>query len=220
MVEIIEKLEDIKKMGEYYIQEKDKQLKIECKVQSIRIYDITARMIYLKEVKDRDSIQTFKEISKKVNNCKELIEHIAFKSNFNFREMNKNEIFNPFFKELEGELQIKSKTGRFTKTQVEKILKHKDTKVIREQKCTDDYAYDAKVNFEKGTVVDKLSMLEEVYRSFNSACEFENGEFSIFTVGNSTITKIINKNIKLVNEKAQEKPLKTRNRTRTRGQER
>lgn len=197
MITIINNIGEIKSMGEYYIQEGDKQLRIDCKVELVRIYDITAGVVYRKVVKDWDSTPSFREVARKVNNCRELVEYLAFQSDFEFEEM-KRKIFNPFFKELTGELKIKSKNGIFTKAQVKKILKHKDTKVIRECKYTDDYAYDAQVNYEEGVVVDKLSMLEEVDSYFNSACTFKNGEFSVFTGGMSTITKIINKNIKVV----------------------
>lgn len=198
MITVINNINEIKGMGEYYIQEGDKQLRIDCKAELIRVYDLSAGMVYRKSIKEWNSFPSFREVARKVTNCSELVEYLAFQSDFEFREMDKNEIFNPFFKELEGELKIKSKNGRFTKAQVKKILKHKDTKVVRECKYTDDYAYDAQVKYEEGVVIDKLSTMEEVDSYFDSACEFKNGEFSIFTAGMSTITKIINKNIKVV----------------------
>lgn len=42
MITIINNIGEIKSMGEYYIQEGDKQLRIDCKVELVRIYDITA----------------------------------------------------------------------------------------------------------------------------------------------------------------------------------
>lgn len=198
MITIINNINEIKRMGEYYIQEGDKQLRIDCKVELVRIYDITAGVVYRKVVKDWDSTPSFREVARKVTNCRELVEYLAFQSDFEFREMDRNEIFNPFFKELEGELKIKSKTGRFTKAQVKKILKHKDTVIVRDAVYTDDYAYDAQYNFQNGVAIDNLTMLEEVETYFDGSTTFRGGEFKIYTYGNSNVTLIKNKNIKVV----------------------
>lgn len=196
MTRIINSLKEME-MGEQYLKEGNKELKINCKVEFIQIYDLTAGMVYSEEINNWDTVVIFNRLieNKNIQTAEELVEYLAFKSDFRIREIYKNEVFNPFFKELEGELKIKSKTGRFTKAQVEKILKHKDTKVIRKNVYTDDYAHDAENNYSKDIEVSRLDMLQEVKEDFHKACEFENGEFTVFTVGYSKSTRIINPNI-------------------------
>ena len=199
MIRIINSLKEIE-MGEQYLKEGNKELKINCKVEFIQIYDLTAGMVYSEEVNNWDTAVIFNRIieNKNIQTAEELVEYLAFKSDFRIREIYKNEVFNPFFKELEGELKIKSKSGHFTKTQVEKILKHKDTTIIRDYAYTDDYAYDAYMNFNKGTEISRLDMLEEVRQFFSRALTYENGEFTLLTVGHSKSAKVINPNITII----------------------
>lgn len=196
MTRIINSLKEVQ-MGDNYIKEENKELKIECKRELLRVYDLSSGMVYIKVLDgELNTTLVIKSILKEAGKTvMELIEHLAFKSDFRIREIYKNEVFNPFFKELEGELKIKSKTGHFTKTQVEKILKHKDTKVIRKNVYTDDYVHDAENNYKAGVEVSRLDMLQEVKEYFHTACEFENGEFTVFTVNYSKSTRIINPNI-------------------------
>lgn len=198
MTRIINSLKEIE-MGDNYIKEEKKELKIECKRELLRVYDLSSKVVYTKTFDENNTALVLKNILKEAGETAvELIEYLAFKSDFKIREIYKNEVFNPFFKELEGELKIKSKTGYFTKTQVEKILKHKDTKIIRNNVYTDDYAYDAENNYKTGVEVSRLDMLDEVRQFFHGTCGFENGKFTVFTVGLTHSTEIINPNIVII----------------------
>ena len=130
------------------------------------------------------------------------IEVLAFdiKENFKCQEFDKSNVFNPFVKTLSGKLEIKSKTGRFTKAQVKKILCHEDTEVSIEGVYTDDYAWDNAVNFQRGKKMNRIDMLEEVFKYFHHATTFKNESrtFGVYTGGYSTLTEIKNKNIVLV----------------------
>lgn len=198
MTRIINSLKEIE-MGDNYIKEGNKELKIECKRELLRVYDLSSKVVYTKTFDEDNTALVLQEVLKEAGETAvELVEYLAFKTNFKIREIYKNEVFNPFFKELEGELKIKSKTGHFTKAQVEKILKHKDTKIIRNNVYTDDYAYDAENNYKTGIEVSRLDMLDEVRQFFHKACEFENGEFILFTVGWTHSTRIINPSIVII----------------------
>ncbi len=199
MIRIINSLKEVQ-MGDNYIKEGNKELKIECKRELLKVYDLSSGMAYVKVLDgELDTALVLQNIIEEAGKTViELVEYLAFKSNFKIREIYKNEVFNPFFKELEGELKIKSKSGHFTKTQVEKILKHKDTVIIRKNVYTDDYAHDAENNYKTGVEVSRLDMLQEVKEYFHKACEFENGEFTVFTVGYSKSTRIINPNITII----------------------
>lgn len=198
MINIITNLEI--RMGEQYFKDETGSLRIDCKVGLIRVWDLNSNMVYSKEYDKYDTSPIVLKILAKGNikTAIELIEYLISKTDFKMREFSKVEILNPFFKELEGELKIKSKAGYFTKTQVEKILKHKDTRIIRDYAYTDDYAYDAYMNFNKGTEISRLDMLEEVRQSFSRALTYENGEFTLLTVGHSKSAKVINPNITII----------------------
>ena len=198
MINIINNLEI--RMGEQYFKDETGSLRIDCKVDLIRIWDLNSQKVYFKEYDKYDTSPIVLKILAKGNikTAIELIKYLMSKTDFKMREFSKTEILNPFFKELEGELKIKSKTGCFTKAQVEKILKHKDTTIIRDYAYTDDYAYDAYVNFDKGTEISRLDMLEEVRQFFSRALTYENGEFTLLTVGHSKSAKVINPNITII----------------------
>lgn len=199
MINIINNLEI--RMGEQYFQDETGKLRIDCKVDLIRIWDLNSQMVFSKQYYDEYNTSpiVLKILVKgNIKTAIELINYLIAKTDFKMREFSKTEILNPFFKELERELKIKSKTGCFTKTQVEKILKHKDTVIIREYAHTDDYSYDAERNFETDVHISRLDMLEEGRQSFNGTLTYKNGEFSVLTAGHSQSSKIINPNITII----------------------
>lgn len=199
MIRIITDLKEIE-MGEQYFKDETGKLRIDCKVNLIRIWDLNSQTVYSKEYDKYNTSPIVLKIlaNENIKTVIELIEYLISKTDFKVREFSKTETLNPFFKELEGELKIKSKTGHFTKTQVEKILKHKDTVIIREYVHTDDYAYDSARNFEKDNHISRLDMLEEVRQFFNRASIFKEGKFSVSTAGHSQSSKIINPNIIII----------------------
>lgn len=137
-------------------------------------------------------------LGNELENITELLEYLDIVADYK-DEINKAKIMNPFFKPLSGKLEIKSKNGKLTKTQIKKVLQHKDTKVIRQDVYTDDYFHDAQMNYQSGIVLDNLDFLDEIINYFY-AChtelkELQHGEITVFTVGYSHTTKIYNKNI-------------------------
>lgn len=199
MIKILNNLNEVER-GEQYFKDETGSLKIDCKAESMKIYDLENNIVYSKEYDCYNTSLKLLRIIEgaRIKTVEELLLDLAHKTTFKRKEFSKNKILNPFFKELEGELKIKSKTGCFTKAQVEKILKHKDTVIIREYTHTDDYSYDAERNFETNVLISRLDMLEEVRQSFNEALTYDNEEFSVLTVGHSKSAKVINSNITII----------------------
>lgn len=199
MIKILNNLNEVER-GEQYFKDETGSLKIDCKAESMKIYDLENNIVYSKEYDCYNTSLKLLRIIEgaRIKTVEELLLDLAHKTTFKRKEFSKNKILNPFFKELERELKIKSKTGCFTKAQIEKILKHKDIVIIRKNVSTDDYAHDAENNYKIGVEVSRLDMLQEVKEYFHKACEFENGEFTVFTVSHSKSTRIINPNITII----------------------
>lgn len=208
MIKFIDDLAKIER-GEQFYQDKTGKLRIVCQqmcsYEEIKVYDFKTNLVYYKHISlDIPAHYEFRHIIKNhdIKNVYDLIEVLAFdiKENFKCKKFVKSDVFNPFIKTLSGKLEIKSKTGRFTKAQVKKILCHEDTEVSIEGVYTDDYAWDNAVNFQRGKKMNRIDMLEEVFKYFHHATTFKNESrtFGVYTGGYSTLTEIKNKNIVLV----------------------
>lgn len=82
-------------------------------------------------------------------------------------------------------IKISKKNVRLTKTQVKKILTHKDTEVIIDSKYSDDYAYDYAMNYFKNVKTSRLSALYDVFSYFNSAFIEKDNIVTLIVVGHS-----------------------------------
>lgn len=196
MIRIINELLEIK-TGVQFLKDTTGEAKICCMFQQLIVEDLQTGIRYYKDYSEHDTWIILKSIIRKYNikNLAELFELLAFNTElkFSIEEFNSKKEFNPFFNPLTGNLKIKSKNGIFTKSQVKKILQHKDTKVILKALTTDDYLYDSFI--EKKAKIDNLEVLEDVYSYFDGATTFKDGIFSIFTAGMSRLIEITNKNI-------------------------
>lgn len=183
--------------GVQYIKDSTGEARISCMFQQIIVEDLKTGMGYWKNVDEHTTYPEFRKIVRdnNITTLAELYEHMAFKErNISFEEFNPKKEFNPFFNELTGELKIKTKNGIFTKTQVKKILQHKDTKIIIKNSSSDDYLYDLEHSKKEA---DRLEVLDQVYRCFDAATNFENGSFGLFVAGMSVLYEVTNKNIKV-----------------------
>lgn len=90
---------------------------------------------------------------------------------------------------------LKVKSDKLTKTQIKKILSHKDTEVVISSKYSDDYAYDNEMNFFKGVKVSRLSALYDVFSYFDYACREKDNTVTLIVAGYSKTFDIKNKNL-------------------------
>ena len=201
MVRIINNLMEIER-GEQYFKDHTGEIKISCKIgaysEVVIINDLKTKKRYVKDLNEEipSNIQ-LKNLIKR-NGIETALDLIKIMEEISNTIQISPKVFNPFFKEITGIMEFKLKNGKFTKAQIKKILKHKDTIIIRESEYTDDYYADYLKNYNKGVEISKIDMLKEVEEDFKSACDYKDGEINIFTVGYSHLTKIKNKNIKIV----------------------
>lgn len=107
-----------------------------------------------------------------------------------FREYSHKAKFNPFYKELKGKIELKTKEDRLSKAQLKKLLKHVNSKVVIKYEFSDDYLTDASMNFMEGVEIHRNEFLKRI-------CEYgkyfikkdEKNEIEVFDGNNSYIVK-------------------------------
>lgn len=193
--EFIKSLNDVKN-GVYYYQDNTGKIEICCYVYDIKITDLENLTVYGK-TNIQDPVKFLKNIlnNLSIKDVKSLIDVFSNNDDFYSYPLRKNEVFNPFIKEIEGKLEIKIKKNKLTKPQIKKILSHKDTEVIISSKYSDDYAYDYEMNFFQGVKVSRLSALYDVFSYFDYACREKDNTVTLIVAGYSKTLDIKNKNL-------------------------
>ena len=149
-----------------------------------------------------NSVTVLKNILEKYNtiDIEEVIKVLP-QEKFEHDTFKKSNTFNPFFKRIEGELEIKLKAGtgrRLTKTQIKKILSHVDTIGEIESSYSDDYAYDYAMNYFKGVKMTSVEIMYDVINYFNSAFVEKSKEVILLVAGYSKTIVIKNPNLKFI----------------------
>ena len=193
--EFIKSLNDVKS-GVYYYQDNTGKIEICCYVYDLRITDLENLVVYTKTniLNPVELLKTYID-GLKVKDVKSLIKVLSSDDSFKSYTIEKKYTFNPFIKELDGKLEIKVKSNKLTKTQIKKILSHKDTEVVISSKYSDDYAYDNEMNFFKGVKVSRLSALYDVFSYFDYAYREKDNSISLCVAGYSKIFDVKNKNL-------------------------
>lgn len=193
--EFIKSLNDVKN-GVYYYQDNTGKIEICCYIYDIKITDLENLIVYGK-TNIQNSVKFLKNIldNLSIKDVKSLIDVFSNNDDFYSYPLRKNEVFNPFIKEIEGKLEIKIKKNKLTKPQIKKILSHKDTEVIISSKYSDDYAYDYEMNFFQGVKVSRLSALYDVSSYFDYACREKDNTVTLIVAGYSKTLDIKNKNL-------------------------
>ena len=193
--EFIKSLNDVKN-GVYYYQDNTGKIEICCYVYDIKITGLENLIVYGK-TNIQNSVKFLKNIldNLSIKDVKSLIDVFSNNDDFYSYPLRKNEVFNPFIKEIEGKLEIKIKKNKLTKPQIKKILSHKDTEVIISSKYSDDYAYDYEMNFSQGVKVSRLSALYDVFSYFDYACREKDNTVTLAVAGYSKTLDIKNKNL-------------------------
>ncbi|MBU3842935.1 MAG: hypothetical protein IAA47_08170 [Candidatus Fusobacterium pullicola] len=200
-IETIKSLEEIRKGTFFYQKEKGKEYEIGCYEGSLRIRDFQNLISYYKTTVD-NSVTVLKNILEKYNtiDIEEVIKVLP-QEEFEHDTFKKSNTFNPFFKRIEGELEIKLKAGtgrRLTKTQIKKILSHVDTIGEIESSYSDDYAYDYAMNYFKGVKMTSVEIMYDVINYFNSAFVEKSKEVILLVAGYSKTIIIKNPNLKFI----------------------
>lgn len=105
-------------------------------------------------------------------------------------------VFNPFFKKEKGALKIK----KITKTTLKKILKHINTVVTVNSRCSDDYYRDYINNYDKNVIVQNEKFLKEIDEYPIKIVDFDENKKTIFVFmnGYSEEYEVKNENIILL----------------------
>lgn len=201
--EFIKSLENIKHGATYY-QDNTGKIEIGCYELGLKITDYENLVYYYKKANNETSLTLFKNILEEnpIKSINELMKFLSTNEEYTKYTFEKNKVFNPFIKEIQGKLEIKisKKNGRLTKTQVKKILTHKDTEVIIDSKYSDDYAYDYAMNYFKNVKTSRLSALYDVFSYFNSAFIEKDNTVTLIVVGHSKTMILKNKNLKFIGD--------------------
>ncbi|MSS61458.1 hypothetical protein [Fusobacterium sp. FSA-380-WT-2B] len=199
--EFIKSLENVKHGATYY-QDNTGKIEIGCYELGLKITDYENLTYYYRKVNNETSLTLFKNILEEnpIKNISDLIKVLSTNEEYTQYSFEKNKVFNPFIKEIQGKLEVKlsKKSGRLTKPQVKKILTHKDTEVIIDSKYSDDYAYDYAMDYFKNVKTSRLSALYDVFSYFNCAFKEKDNTVSLIVAGHSTTMVLKNKNLRFI----------------------
>lgn len=199
--EFIKSLENVKHGATYY-QDNTGKIEIGCHELGLKITDYENLTYYYRKVNNEPSLTLFKNILEEnpIKNISDLIKVLSTNEEYTQYSFEKNKVFNPFIKEIQGKLEVKlsKKSGRLTKPQVKKILTHKDTEVIIDSKYSDDYAYDYAMDYFKNVKTSRLSALYDVFSYFNCAFKEKDNTVSLIVAGHSTTMILKNKNLSFI----------------------
>ena len=197
----IDKLENIS-LGDNYFKDNTGKINILCYTGCLKIVDYDNLKYYSKNTCNENSVTVYKNILEdnfNITDVKSLIEVLSKDEEFKTYSFEKNKVFNPFIKKIDGKLKIKPKGFRLTKAQIKKILTHKDTEVTIMGKYSDDYAYDNAMKFFKGVKISRLEALYDVFYSFDFAyINKEDNSVSLTVIGKSKDLKVENKNFEFI----------------------
>lgn len=200
-IEVIKSLKEVRIGTFYYQKEVGKEYEIDCYEGSLVIKDFKNLISYYK-TNVENSVTTLRNILEKYNIIDiENLVAVLSQEGFESTNFKKSKIFNPFFKKIEGELEIKVKAGtgrRLTKTQVKKILSHVDTIGEIESAYSDDYAYDYAMNFFKGVKMTNTEIMYDVVNYFNSAFIEKSKEIVLLIAGSSKTIVVKNPSLKFI----------------------
>lgn len=199
--EFIKNLEEVK-WGNTYYKDDTGKIEIDCFEGALKIIDYENLISYYRTLKDETSFTTFKNILEEnsIKNVSDLIKFLSTNEEYTQYTFEKNKVFNPFIKDIKGKLEIKisKKNGSLTKTQVKKILNHRDTEVIISSIFTDDYAYDYAMNYFENVKTSRLSALYDVFSYFNSAFIEKDNTLTLIVAGHSKTMTLKNKNLEFI----------------------
>lgn len=182
--------ESLRKERNYLISE-NKNYEIHIYNDSVQIQNHTDNMRYSYKLDTPEFSMHFTELielAEEFETVEEFINNIReFKY---FKEYPCKAYFNPFYKELFGKIELKSKENRFNKTQLKKLLKHVDSKVITEYEYSDDYLTDAELNFRNNAEIERNKFLQRIceYGSYTITQNSEK-ELRVFDGNNLYIVK-------------------------------
>lgn len=143
-MKIIEKLEEILMCGEYFIKEKEEELKILVAMNYTKITNLKTGDVYRAEKFFSGSclIHEFLEenitLRKFIVKMQKEVVYIDDEEVY-FEDMDSEElknIYNPFYRTLIKPLEIKN----LSISNIKKLLKHKDTQIIRELSCINRFS--------------------------------------------------------------------------------
>lgn len=201
--EFIKSLENVKHGATYY-QDNTGKIEIGCYELGLKITDYENLTYYYRKVNNETSLTLFKNILEEnpIKNISDLIKVLSTNEEYTQYSFEKNKVFNPFIKEIQGKLEVKlsKKSGRLTKPQVKKILTHKDTEVIIDSKYPDDYAYDYAMDYFKNVKTSRLSALYDVFSYFNCAFKEKDNTVSLIVAGHSKTMILKNKNLRFIED--------------------
>lgn len=197
----IDKLENIS-LGENLFKDKTGEINIWCYIGYLKIIDYKNLKYYTKDTCNQNSVTVYKNIledNSNITDVKTLIEVLSKDEEFKTCSFEKNKVFNPFIKKIDGKLKIKPKGFRLTKAQIKKILTHKDTEVTIVGKYSDDYFYDNQMNYFQGVKISRLEALYDVFNSFDFAyIDEEDNSIALTVIGRSKDLKVENKNFEFI----------------------
>lgn len=181
----------LEKENHFIISEESGNYEIKIWDDSVNVQNHSTNMRYFYELDTDHFVIGFMELVELAENpatVEEFIEGIR-KLKY-FKEYTHKAKFNPFYKELKGKIELKTKEDRLSKAQLKKLLKHVNSKVVIKYEFSDDYLTDASMNFMEGVELHRNEFLERI-------CEYgkyyieknEKNEIEVFDGNNSYIVK-------------------------------
>lgn len=174
-----------------YLISENKNYEIHIYNDSVQIQNHTDNVKYCYKLDTPEFSIHFTELLELAEDFETVEEFISKIREFKyFREYPCKEYFNPFYKELKGKIELKSKENRFNKAQLKKLLKHVDSKVITEYEYSDDYLTDAELNFKNNAEIERNKFLQRIceYGSYTITQNSEK-ELRVFDGNNLYIVK-------------------------------
>ena len=174
-----------------YLISENKNYEIHIYNDSVQIQNHTDNVKYCYKLDTHEFSMHFTELLELAEDFETVEEFISKIREFKyFREYPCKAYFNPFYKEGSGKIELKRKNNKFTKTQLKKLLKHVDSKVITEYEYSDDYLTDAELNFRNNAEIERNKFLQKIceYGSYTITQNSEK-ELRVFDGNNLYIVK-------------------------------
>ena len=181
----------LEKENHFIISEKNGNYEIKIWDDSVNIQNHSTNMRYFYELDTNHFVIGFMELVELAGDpttVEEFIEGIR-KLKY-FKEYPHKSKFNPFYKELKGKIELKTKEDRLSKAQLKKLLKHVNSKVVIKYEFSDDYLTDASMNFMEGVELHRNEFLKRIceYGKYYIA-KNEKNDIEVFDGNNSYIVK-------------------------------
>ena len=181
----------LEKENNFLISEENGNYEIKIWDDSVNIQNHSTNVRYFYELDTNHFVIGFMELVELAGDPTTVEEFIeGIKKLKYFREYTHKAKFNPFYKELKGKIELKTKEDRLSKAQLKKLLKHVNSKVVIKYEFSDDYLTDASMNFREGVEIHRNEFLERI-------CEYgkyyieknKKNEIEVFDGNNSYIVK-------------------------------